>query len=343
MVETSLHISVAWQDSAQRILNEGWRRILILGATDRGKSSYCRFLVNALLQEGRTVSFVDADIGQKDVGPPATVTLADFHAPADFASAACTHMPAGIHMSACAGIYFVGHVSPFAHFLPIVVGTRQIVEAAKGEFVVIDTAGLVQGRGRQLAGFQIESLHPDVLVCLERGDELAAIRHAARHCNTLRLRSSRSAVRKSPEARRRLREEAFRAHFQDAREMEVGLDDVIVQRSSLFNGTPVVDPRFLYAESFSDGLIAVAGEGVHEASERVRVLPRDFADQLLCGVADGGGSCLGLAICTGIDFAARNITLYAPIPKRDIRIVLFGDLYLDRDGHELYLGRRGQF
>jgi polynucleotide 5'-hydroxyl-kinase GRC3/NOL9 len=340
MVETSLRVSAAWHDSAQRILDEGWHRILILGATDRGKSSYCRFLINAFLQEGRTVSFVDADIGQKDVGPPATITLADFAALADFAHAASTPMS---QISACTGMYFVGHISPFAHFLPLVVGTRQMVETAKGEFVVIDTAGLVQGRGRQLAGFQIESLRPDVLVCLERGDELAPIRHAARHCNTLRVRSFRSAVRKSPEARRRLREKAFRTHFQDAREVEVRLDDIIVQRSSLFNGAAVIDPRFLYAESFSDGLIAVAGEGVYEASERVRVLPVNFADQLLCGVAGDGGRCLGLAICTGVDFAARNITLYTPVPKRDIRIILFGDLYLDQDGHELHLGRCGQF
>src|SRR3954447_14280689 len=156
MVETSVDISEAWQSSAQRILNEGWHRILVMGATDRGKSNYCKFLVNALLQEGRTVAFVDADIGQKDVGPPATVTLADFDAPVDFACAAATRM------------YFVGHISPFVHFLPLVLGTRQMMEAAGGEFVVIDTAGLVQGRGRQLAGFQIESLRPNVLVCLER-------------------------------------------------------------------------------------------------------------------------------------------------------------------------------
>src|SRR3954452_22603628 len=243
MVETPANISEAWQRSAHRILNEGWGRILVMGATDRGKSSYCRFLVNALLQEGRAVSFVDADIGQKDVGPPATVTLADFDAPVDFACAAAT------------GTYFVGHISPFVHFLPLVVGTRQMVEAAGGEVVVIDTAGLVQGRGGQLAGFQIESLRPNVLVCLEREDELAPIRHAARHCNTLGLPPSRLAARKSPELRRRLRLEAFQAHFQDAREVELKLDQVVMQRSSLFNGTPVADPRFLYAESFPDGLI----------------------------------------------------------------------------------------
>jgi len=78
MGETLLDIPAAWQRSAKRILSEGWRRILVVGATDCDKSSYCKFLVNALLGEGRPVSFVAADIGQKDVGPPATVARGDF-------------------------------------------------------------------------------------------------------------------------------------------------------------------------------------------------------------------------------------------------------------------------
>ncbi len=331
MVETRLHIPAAWQRSAKRIFSEGWRRILVVGATDCGKSSYCKFLVNALLHEGRTVSFVDADIGQKDVGPPATVALAELNAAAEFAHATCDAM------------YFVGHINPIAHFLPLVLGTQQMVEAAKGEFVVIDTTGLIQGKGRVLKGFQIECLLPDVLLCLERDDELAPIRHAARHCNTLSLRPSRLAASKSPHARRRAREEAFRAHFQGAREVELRLEEVIVQRSSLFNGKPVADPRFVYAERLPDGLIAVVGEAVPPALERIQVLPRNFADQLLCGVADGAGKCLGLAIGSGIDFARRSLMLYTSVPKARIRIVLFGDLYLDRNGHELHLGRLGYF
>jgi len=331
MTETRLQIPAAWQHSAERIFRAGWRRILVVGATDCGKSSYCKFLVNALLHEGRTVSFVDADIGQKQIGPPATVAVADLDAAADFAQATGR------------AIYFVGHVNPIAHFLPLVLGTRRMTEAAKGEFVVIDTTGLIHGKGRLLKGFQTDSLQPDALVCLERGEELAAIRHAARHCNIVRLRPSGLAVLKSPNARRRAREEAFRAHFRRAREMELRLDEVIVQRSSLFNGKPVADPRFLYAEQLPDAVIAVAREEAPHALEGIQVLPRHFADQLLCGVADGAGECLGLGIVSGIDFIRRSFTLYTALPKRRIRIVQFGDLYLDRDGQELHHGRVGHF
>lgn len=331
MAEVSLHIPKAWHRSVRYILSKHLRRILVIGATDRGKSSYCKFLINALLREGQTASFVDADIGQKDIGPPATVTLADFAAPVDFTEASCN------------GMYFVGHTSPFAHFLPLVVGTRQLVEAAKGECAVIDTAGLVQGRGRVLASFQIDSLRPDVIVCLERGDELAPIRHAARHLNIIRLRPSHQVIRKSPELRRQLREEAFQAHFKGAGEMELELNRVIIQRASLFNGRPIEDPRFLYTESFPDGVIAVAGEEPYEPLERGQVLPRNFGGHLLCSAVDRAGNCMGLAICTGIDFTRLSLMLYTAVPKRRIRIVQFGDMYLDREGRELRLGRLGQF
>lgn len=327
----SLHIPMAWQRSVRHIRDAGWRRILVVGATDRGKSSYCDFLVNALLGEGESVSFVDADVGQKDVGPPATIALADLEAPAPLAQAP-SH-----------ALYFVGHINPFAHFLPLVLGTRHMVEVAKGAFVVIDTSGLVQGKGRVLKGFKVESLQPDVLVCLERGEELSPIRHAARHLNILRLRPSPMASGKSPNARRHAREEAFRRHFVGARECRVDLEDVIVQRSSLFNGEPVDDPRFLYAERLPEGLIAVAGGATPPESDRVRVLPRHFADHLLCAVAEGGGGCLGLAIITGVDLARRSLTLHTPVPRRPIRIVQFGDMYLDPTGRELHSGRLGAF
>lgn len=328
--QAALHIPAAWQHSAERILAKNWRRILVVGATDCGKSSYCNFLVHALLRAGRTASFVDADVGQKDVGPPATVALADLDAASELS-------PEGYST-----LYFVGHISPIAHFLPLVLGTRRMVEAAKGEFAVIDTVGLVQGKGRVLKDFQIASLQPDALVCLERGEELAPIRHAARHLNVLRLRPSRLAAAKSSNARRRAREEAFQSHFQQGHELELGFEEVIVQRSSLFNGEAVEDPRFVYAERLPDGLIGVTDDAV-PAAERVQVVPRHFADHLLCGVADKTGNCLGLGIISSIDFVRRRLTLYTPVSRRHIRIVQFGDMYVDRQGRELHLGRQGYF
>jgi polynucleotide 5'-kinase involved in rRNA processing len=64
---------------------------------------------------------------------------------------------------------------------------------------------------------------------------------------------------------------------------------------------------------------------------------------LLCGVADKTGSCLGLGIVSGIDFTRRSLALFTPVSRQRIRIVQFGDMYVDRRGRELHLGRLGHF
>lgn len=116
-----------------------------------------------------------------------------------------------------------------------------------------------------------------------------------------------------------------------------------MQRSALFNGKPIEDPRHLYAEQLPDGLIAVTEGVAGPELKRVELLPRHFADRLLCGVADHKGDCIGLGIISGIDFSRRTLTLCTPVPKQRIRILQFGDMYLEPGGRELHLGRLGRF
>lgn len=65
---TELDIPADWQQSLARIKSHGWRKIMVIGAADRGKSSYCNFLAHGLQQTGARVAFVDGDIGQKADG-----------------------------------------------------------------------------------------------------------------------------------------------------------------------------------------------------------------------------------------------------------------------------------
>jgi hypothetical protein len=60
---------------AATILQQRPRTILVLGGGDAGKTSYCRFLIAQLLGAGERPAVIDADVGQKMVGPPATATL----------------------------------------------------------------------------------------------------------------------------------------------------------------------------------------------------------------------------------------------------------------------------
>lgn len=173
-----LQIPSAWRTSAALIFEQRRAVVLVIGGSDAGK----RFL--SLLRRGAEVAIVSADVGQPGFGPPAAVTLACLAYPVDFA----TLSPAAY--------FFVGSANPIGRLLPLVVGTANLVREASASFVIVDTTGLIQGAGRVLKNYKIEALRPDVIVALERQNELASTTAAARHAWIVRLEPSRGALQK---------------------------------------------------------------------------------------------------------------------------------------------------
>ena len=57
--------------------------VLLFGGLDTGKTTLGRAIAAAALRNGREVAYLDADLGLKAVGPPATVALKMIHAAAD--------------------------------------------------------------------------------------------------------------------------------------------------------------------------------------------------------------------------------------------------------------------
>ena len=57
------------------------RTILLLGATDTGKTTFLTWLANILLAQERRIAIVDADVGQSSLGPPTTIGLSVVTAP----------------------------------------------------------------------------------------------------------------------------------------------------------------------------------------------------------------------------------------------------------------------
>jgi polynucleotide 5'-hydroxyl-kinase GRC3/NOL9 len=283
-MHNDIDLPAAWTRSAMEIARRQWRKILVIGAVDRGKSTYCRFLSQYLLAAGCRVAIVDADIGQKDVGPPAAITLGY----PDQVQPLITVRPAAW--------YFVGTVSPAGHLLPMVVGTRQLVDAAQAACVIINTTGLVHGVGRVLKSYTIEAVQPHVIVAIEQDTELQPILKAYRNYRVLRLPPSARAVVKTPEQRRIAREQAFQRYFQTATEIVLPVSRLLFQR---------------------------------------RLVPRDDEAHVLCGVADRRNHGLGLAIISGRQAQQGTLSLITPVPAAPIQVVQYGDLYLTPAGHEL--------
>jgi polynucleotide 5'-hydroxyl-kinase GRC3/NOL9 len=279
-----IEIPASWEASVAAIIQGRWRKVLIIGAVDRGKSTYCHYLSQQLLAAGFRTAVVDADVGQKDIGPPATITAG--------------YPEAAVALSGVRPVawYFVGAVTPVGHLLPMVVGLRQLVDAAQAAFVLINTTGFIDGVGRVLKSYKIEAIQPDVVVALEHAAELQPLLRAYRHYRTLRLRPAAGARVKTPEQRRLARERAFLRYFQTATEVLLPCRRLIFQRAAV---------------------------------------PAGFPKHLLCGVTDRRGKGLGLALVTGLDWTRGTLSLLTPVPAASIRIIQGGDLSLTPDGYEL--------
>jgi polynucleotide 5'-hydroxyl-kinase GRC3/NOL9 len=143
------------------------RTVLLIGGLDTGKSTLSRQLLAAAVTAGRPAAVVDADVGQKSVGPPATISLKHVRSEGDLAPDT---------YAAADALSFVGSTSPQGHLLPIVTGVAELNRRARGEgaeLVVVDSSALVSGVfGQILKYHKVELLKPDLVVGLQRGEEL---------------------------------------------------------------------------------------------------------------------------------------------------------------------------
>lgn len=141
--------------------------VVLVGGLDTGKTSLSRNVLTAAVEAGRPAALLDADVGQKTVGPPATVTLKMVRSAEDLEPGS---LVVADEMS------FVGSTSAQGYLLPVVAGVARLHRRAKDEgadLVVVDTSGLVSGiTGQILKYHKVELLEPDLVIGLQRGEEL---------------------------------------------------------------------------------------------------------------------------------------------------------------------------
>lgn len=141
--------------------------IMLIGGADTGKTTFGRRLAEDALAAGRSVAFVDADVGAATVGPPACVGLKTIGSLRDLQS---------LHDHD--ELRFVGSVHPQGVVLPHVVAAGAMVDRARrnADFVVLDTTGVVAGVvGQTLKYHLMELCSPAVVIAMQRGTEMEPI------------------------------------------------------------------------------------------------------------------------------------------------------------------------
>jgi len=146
------------------------RTVLFMGGMDAGKSTLARATAAFALRIGRSVAYLDADVAQKTVGPPATVGMKHIREPDDLTLD---------RMAEPDALGFVGSISPQDHLVPLVGALQRLRERARAEgadLLIVDTGGEVSGiRGQLVKYYKVDVLEPDLVVGLQRGEELDPI------------------------------------------------------------------------------------------------------------------------------------------------------------------------
>jgi polynucleotide 5'-hydroxyl-kinase GRC3/NOL9 len=344
--------AIDWE-SAVPLLAKQSGVVLLVGATDVGKSTLAVAAANEALRLGRQPAILDADLGQGEVSPPGTLGIVRLEAPI-----------AALSEVRPRAMAFVGDTTPFGHLLAIVQGTRRLVAHAlerRDDVVFVDTSGLVRGRlAEKLKAAKLAVLDPSLVVVIERKGELERVSQllaGQTRAPVVRVRSAAEVRVKSPVYRRVQRANHFRRHFENARLVDLDAGRINVFDSWVYTGTPLparqlrslseaLRVEIPHGEITDDGVwLCAAGRPDREGTnvlqdefgrKRVTITPMAAFHNLLVGLVGDDGYLLEIGLLQAINFERAFFSVLTPARSiADVRQLHFGRLRTKVDGAEL--------
>jgi len=343
-----------WLGVANKILKDGGL-VMVLGATDTGKSICSLLFANFWTKHGRKVAMVDMDMGQSDLGPPTTIGLLLMNKPVK-----------SLREVSADSLYFIGSTSPLNYFLSTICGTKKLIDEGKKkevEIVIVDTTGLVKGdSGRILKESMIDIAFPSHIIALQRRNELD---HILKNINLTdemiihRLSPCNEVRRKTYFQRREAREEKFRKYFEQSSSQEIDLNNLNIKGSYYCSGVALGEEdlsflektlmnEIIYAERTWEGMYIITKERLPEKfggffqikkrfnKEKIMIIEGDKFKNLLVSLDDQRGFVVSLGIIQSCNFQEKYFTIYTPL--KDLSKVFslkFGAIQLGLDGEEL--------
>lgn len=325
---------------------------LVIGGVDMGKTTFTTFLANAAFIKGLKVAVVDADVGQSDVGPPCFVAMG-----------LLSHPVTDMAKVKLEDAYFIGSTTPSTYPHRIVAGVKLMVEKALKlgcEAVFIDTPGWITGlKARDLNIALFNVLRPNMVIALQEKNEAEGILKALSGSKTRILRlPALAACKRDRETRKFLREAAYRRHLRGSENVTLDLSKVSVAYTALFSGdkldveeerkiSAVLGFNPVYAESSPDVLTIVLPSEKNVKRESIEALKILFKgkeihlvnenefENLLVALLNEDDKYLGIGILKKLDYAAKKVTVFTPVPPEKVTKILFGSVKVIENGVEI--------
>lgn len=336
-----------WRALAKEVLPRA-RALILVGAVDTGKTTLTTWLANRAWSLGYKTAVVDADVGQSDVGPPATVGFGLLQQAVE-----------RLHDVPLADFYFVGSTSPRGHLAAVLTATKRMVEqafAAGAQRVLINTTGLVGGSlGRTLKYHKVNLTKPDCIIGLQRHGEIEPLLKTweASGFTVARLPVAAGARRRSLEARVTFRNRRWREFFAGARRIILPFGSFCTARTSIFTGIPLPETDrqklesllgqpLLWAEKTPIGANAVtphplskkaaaAAAALLQVPKLTRIAPESLKGTVV-GLVGPKGQCLSLGWAEKVDYEAGKLFVVSPYRGDEpVSVVEFSSVRLDAE------------
>jgi polynucleotide 5'-hydroxyl-kinase GRC3/NOL9 len=204
-------IPSSWDKPLEAILSVRKKpaAVLVLGKIDSGKSSYCTYLVNKLVDGKCRVAVLDGDLGQSDIGSSGIVGYAVTSKPVT-----------DLYDLKLENAFFVGVTSPIMAIARTIEGLAALkaeIFQRPVDFVVVNTDGWVAGDiAVQYKTALVKELKPDVIVGVQVADELDEL-IANTEQTVLTVELSSSLRQRTAEKRKSLREMTYARYLKGAK------------------------------------------------------------------------------------------------------------------------------
>ncbi|MEM1569461.1 MAG: Clp1/GlmU family protein [Candidatus Bathyarchaeia archaeon] len=302
--------------------------VLIVGAVDVGKSTLCTLITNRMLLKGLKVGVIEGDVGQAEIGPPTTVSLAipKLPSPDLFRQDPMTSE-------------FIGSTSPMGFEEEIIEAIRKLKNEAENlgvDLLVVNTDGWIEDEKAVTYKVKLaDTLKPSLVVVLSNEEELEELkRRLSEKFNVIIVPQLSRARKRSREARKELRELSYQKNLRGSTVRSIPISWIRILNHDLGTGVVLSDDRFkklneqlngglVYGEETPNGLLLVLNgrfvssknsiKRVFEGQSRpVSIIWLGSERGLIVGLYNREGKFIGIGVIEEIDYKRRILRIHTP-------------------------------
>jgi len=344
-------IPASWRDAVIKLtLNEVSNKVLVLGTTDIGKTTFCIYLANSALTGRFEVNVIDADLGQSDIGPPTTIS-----------SSTLTKPVIDLYNVEPKKIFFAGITTPSRAPERILKGFTFLntgCDEESGSFTIINTDGWITGEGATHYKMNlISELRPETIIGIQRGEELETILQMVEKqgFSVIRVESPSHIQKRDKDERKHLREQGYHKFLKGIVTRSIPISWVSLENTPLSRGEiPTIerlkklealfDCQILYCEESEDTIFIVFGQEKPDneisatannvINKRLFSVYRGEEKGLLVGISDEKEVFLGIGVIQEIDYSNQVLKIHTPVDGK-IGHIHFGQVIVNKYGKEL--------